>query len=228
MTRNRSSFARGSLSLAIACALVPAGLAAASSGHVSVHKKPVCNLVKPTAQNTDAAKGIGAGGGETTPSSLDPALQVTSADVATKGAMLTWVIRVKKLTSSYSNQAPLGRGYEFKFVVNGVVVGMQAEESPFGKQATAQLPHSRATFDTVHNEIRESVPVGDIANQYGVTIRTGQTVMSNLEVFTEYATNVSGVTTGGTFYMPNGTAEHVGPVATKYLAGTPSCVKVGS
>jgi hypothetical protein len=224
VTRHRSGLTRGFLAMSVACALVPAGLAAASSGQTAVHKKkPVCNLVKPNAQNTDAAKGVGASGGKTSPSSLDPSMQVTSADVATKGKLLTWVIRVKKLTSTYSNQAPLGRGYQFKFVVNGVVINMDAQESPFGQQATGTLPHSKATFDTV----RESVPLGDIANEAGVTIRNGQTVLSNLEVFTDYSTNVPGVASGA-YYMPNGTAEHVGPVPTTYLAGTPSCVKVGS
>jgi len=221
VTRHRNGFVRGSLSLAIACALVPAGFAVASPSHVTGHKtKPVCNLVKPTSQNTAASNMATA---RTSPSNLDPALQITSADIATKGQTLTWVIRVKKLTSSYGTGTPTGRQYSFKFVANGVAVNMSADESQFGTQGTGTLPHSRATFDTRRNEIRESVPYGDIANQFGVSIRNGQTSLSSLYVVASAAVFVPGVGD-----PPYGSNETVGPVTATYLAGTPSCVKVGS
>lgn len=219
MTRNRSGLARTSLAVAVACALVPAGLATASPGHVAA-RKPVCNLVKPTAQNTQA---WGPTAARTDPSKMDPSLQIISADVATKGSMLTWVIRVKKLSDGFNAATPTGRMYGFDFVANGVTVHMRAYQSQLGSEGDPTLPHSKATFDTQHNQVRESVPFGDIANQYGATLRNAQTTLTDL-----YVTATQSAYTPHETYTPYGSVENVGPVPSKYLAGTPSCLKVGS
>jgi hypothetical protein len=174
--------------------------------------KPVCNLVTDPADDGGPAKG--AAGAQTN----DPNLDIVSADVATDATRLTAVIRVKKL-SDPDTMMPAGRHWSITFTVGSTGVEVATTTGPLA--TNYQQGNSGGTIDTAHNEIRVTMP---LANVPGVKIVKGS-VLQNFHV------SASG---GIGFRRADGIGEGMVPVlmdeatTTKtYVAGTPSCVKIG-
>jgi hypothetical protein len=206
-----------------------AGVASAAGGHsaragskaVAGHqltkkKKKVCNLV--TDPSGDAS---------------DPSLDITSADVATKGAWLTVEIRVAKFSSSDS-QARFGRQWRITFNASGATkTGSETlENGPFGTYPGA----GDARYRYVGNTIRISEKIADFQRNAGITLVPGKTKLYNFTVATETGEQNPNIPAGnlstgtvqtnaqGADLAPN---RQIGTTNASYLVGAPSCVKVG-
>jgi hypothetical protein len=193
-----------------AAGLALAGVAQASPSHPAGKKKvkPVCNLIKASANTA-----------------VPPSLQITSADIASNAQTVTMAIRVTKLTPQPDAAAPLGREWNLSFVA-GPTVQLEVVDGPFG--VTTNLP-GKATLDTAHNEVRLSVSAKDIVHAWptaqltpGRSLFTGITALATTMVQTPApdATHQQGQSAGFNW------DQAVSP--RNYLAGTPSCLKVGS
>ena len=194
-----------------ATALTITGVAQASSAQQAGKKKikPVCNLIKASPKQ-----------------GVPPSLQVVGGDIASNKSMVTVAIRVAKLTAWPDAGAPLGRDWELQFV-SGPQVTFKVMDGPFG--TTTNIP-GKATLDAAHNEIRMSASIADLRKLWptaqfvpGHSLFTGISAQANQAVaFPSSA--ASALSQQGITYASNNVA--VSPRS--YLAGTPSCLKVGS
>jgi hypothetical protein len=183
---------------------------------------PVCNLVTDPAGDANGTflqEGISG-----VPS--EDAVDITSGDVATKGKLLTTVLRVKKLAVS-SPTAPGGLHWKFFFNVNDTQIYTQAVAATgaaptfsFGTiDATAgtskSLGEATGVLDTAKNEVRITVPLSALPE----TPKAGKKI-------TTLAPNA-----GRFFGNDNvGTFSDSTDLATSdktYTVGGPSCVVVG-
>ena len=197
---------------AAAAALMITCAAQASPAHQAGKKKPkpVCNLIKAAPKD-----GV--------PSSL----QVIGGDVASNKTTVTVAIRVTKHTAWPDTGAPAGRDWRFQFV-SGPLVTFEVMNGPFG--TTSNVPGAHVTLDATRNEIRVSAPISSVLKLWptaqltpGKGLFTGITARSNQSVAfpSQAATALSqmGITYG----------DGVVAISPRsYLAGTPSCLKVGS
>jgi hypothetical protein len=185
-------------------------VAAAGAAVAAPTPKPVCNLVQ------DAAGDVSA------PPSDN--LDIISADVATTSKRLTAVIRVKKLASS-DGTSPTGVGYTMRFNVPGNAATYyllaSVEPDPIGtttfEYGTVEtgnqltpIGDAYGVFDLAKSEVRITSPV-DFKT---VALKPG-TIIKSLSVAAQrrYVVLLSGADTA---------------TSTKaYVAGSPSCVKVG-
>lgn len=194
---------------AAATALTITGVAQASPAHHGTKIKPVCHLIKASPQQ-----------------GIPPSLQVVGGDIASNKAMVTVAIRVAKLTAWPDAGAPLGRDWEFQFV-SGPQVTFKVMDGPFG--TTSNIP-GKVTLDVAHNEIRMSSSIANLRRLWptaqfvpGRSLFTGISAQANQSVaFPSSA--ASALSQQGITYAGNNVA--VSP--RNYLAGTPSCLKVGS
>ena len=198
------------LTAASALATLAIGVGAqASSTHDAGKKvKPVCNLIKATASPAAPAS-----------------LQVVGGDVATNASTITVAVRVTKLTPQPDSSAPLGRQWSFTFI-SGQQVTLDVTDGPFG--VTSSLP-GKVTLDSAHNEIRLSTPIKNVVAAYPNaqltprrSLLTGITATAD-EVVQDPANSVLHQEQLGGY---GGYNQAVSP--RNYLAGTPSCLKVGS
>ena len=210
----RASIVRGTLSAVIAVALVTAGAASATVKKKKPAPKPVppvCDLVKTTS-------------GGVTDSSLDN----PSADVATDATRITTVIRVAKLTTGTDTTSPFGRQWTLSFTIDGHLVSFNIYDGPFGHMTS--YPGQPPVFDTTKNEIRFTTTLSQLANASGTPeIRNKASVLTAFNASAEESVegpNVPGAVRGGTLFGLQQT--DAASSAKKYVAGTPSCVKVGS
>jgi len=170
------------------------------------HKpKPACKLV--TDGGGDAK---GTGTAVSTPSS-DANLDIISADVATSATTLTGVVRVSKLASSDS-MAPTGWQYQVVFTVGGVADKVDVVVGPGGTSWDGGKGTGK--IDAAKKEVRISVPLSAL----NVPVKPG-TVLSDIGA--------------RTFRVGNSNQIALGLVDTAdstktYVAGAPSCVKVGA
>lgn len=197
---------------AAAAALTITGVAQASQAHQAGKKKPkpVCNLIKASPKK-----------------SLPPSLQVIGGDVASNKTTITVAIRVTKLTTGVDTGSPLGRYWAFQFVT-GPQVTFNVMDGPSG--TTSNIPGAHVTLDTARNEIRVSAAVAQVQKLWptaqfvpGRSLFTGITARSNQAIAfpssAATALNQQGITYG----------DNVVAISPRsYLAGTPSCLKVGS
>lgn len=158
---------RPALTLALAASFLATGVASAAKKPAA---KPVCHLV------TDA-KGDGTGnivGAPGTPN--DPAWDIVSADVASKGDMLTAVIRVDKLAKSAAT-SPTGIQWRMDFTVGGVKLFTQVvQDTVLGLSGTYgyvttisnSLGTATPTLDLAKNEVRLSVPLSAFASKAAI------------------------------------------------------------
>jgi len=209
----RASIVRGIVSAIVVAALVIAGAASATVKKKPAPKPvpPVCDLVKTTA------------GGVT-----DQSLDITSADVATDATRLTTVIRVAKLTTGTDPNSPAGRQWTLSFTIDGHLVSVNVYDGPFGTMAS--YPGDTPVLDTTKNEIRFTILLSKLADASAtpqvrnhVSVLTAFNVSSNETV---EGPDVPGAVHGGTLFrlqQPDAATS-----TKKYIAGTPSCVKVGS
>lgn len=193
----------------VTAALAITAAAQAAPSHSAAKVKPVCNLIKASPDK-----------------SVAPSLQVIGGDVASNKTTVTVAIRVTKLTAWPDSGAPMGRDWEFQFV-SGPQVTIKVMNGAFG--TTSNLP-GKVTLDTAHNEIRVSTSISAIQKLWptaqltpGHSLFTGISAQANqaIEFPGSAATALSqqGITYG---------AHDVAVSPHTYLAGTPSCLKVGS
>jgi hypothetical protein len=193
-----------------ATALAISGVAQASPSHRAGKNKvkPVCNLIKAS------------------PATSPPtSLQVIGGDVASNAKMVTIAIRVSKLTAWPDPGAPLGREWNFSFV-SGPTVQLQVVDGPFG--TTSNLP-GKATLDMKRSEIRLSVASKDVLNLWPTAQLTpGKSLFSGISAT---ALAVVQAPANTTLHQQDlgGYADRNQAISPRtYLAGTPSCLKVGS
>lgn len=200
-------------------ALAPGSALAATRAHPV---KPVCHIVVGTAAHTYLVRNAPGVTYE------DPALHITSADVATNGQLFTMVIRVIKLTAEPAT-SPMGAIYQMTFNVGddselfyvNVSTGPTAPYAEFGTRmnlpAVTSVPTvlgaPSAIVDLTHNEIRASFPLSLFHGH--VTIVSHKT-----KIFPVETTTGRGVHGHGVFADDTENAKF-------YIAGTPSCVQVG-
>jgi hypothetical protein len=194
-----------------AAGLTITGVAQASPTHSAGKKrvKPVCNLIKAAPVT-----------------SVPTSLQVVGGDVASNKAIVTVAIRVTKLTAWPDAGAPLGRDWEFQFV-SGPQVTFKVMNGPFG--TTSNIP-GKVTLDMAHNEIRMSANIADLQKLWptaqfvpGRSLFTGISASANQAVEFPSAA-AAALSQQGITYASHNVA--VSPHT--YVAGTPSCLKVGS
>ena len=209
----RASIVRGLLSAIIAVALVSAGAASAAVKKKPAPKPapPVCYLVKADA------------GGVT-----DPSLDITSADVATDATRITVVFRVVKLTTGTDTTSPFGRQWTLAFTIDGHLVSFNIYDGPFG--AMASYPGQAPVFDTTKNEIRFTTTLSQLADASATPqIQNKKSVLTAFKASSEETVegpDVPGALHGGTLFGLQ--QADAAQSAKSYIAGTPSCVKVGS
>lgn len=150
----------------------------------------------------------------------DPNLDVVSGDVVTDATRLTAVIRLKDLTDT-NPQGALGRRYLFQFVIGTTTVGLVTTVGPLG----VNYPPGtiKGVVDAAANEVRVTLPLTEVR---GVLIKKGM-VLQHLEIRTN---TVIGLRRGdglgdGIDLVPHD--KTVEARAKNYVAGTPSCVKMG-
>lgn len=203
----------------IASIVISGGVADAATKHKVVRPAPpVCKLVT----DPQGDSGTFAAFGQTPASAYDPSLDIVSADIASDAKNLTAVIRVKQLTpntsSSPDTNSPLGREWRFSVVIGGHSYGLAAFDGPLGPNFTTGI----GAIDPAHNEIRITEPLSSMP----FAMPKG-TVMNNITLIA-YSTLQLDSAAGFGDATPISTEDTAASKAsTKYLAGTPSCVKVG-
>ena len=210
--------------IAAAAVLVVAGLASTTHASAEAKKKikPTCHLVTDA---TDDAKNAA--------SSKDPSLDITSADIATNATMLTAVIRVAKLSTGVDPQAPLGRVWQIAMAVPGANAGqlvVGVSDGPFGVRDNDGLG-GKVRLDTATNSVYVTESLSALATAFHAHILKGKTritqfIATATAMIQEPA--VGGLTT---LNLPGGatdSAPTTGVSPSAYVAGAPSCLKVGS
>lgn len=208
---------RASLVCKALSAIVIVGLASAGTASATVKKKPappkpVCGLVT----------------SPTDPNSADSNLDVTSADVASNATTLTTVIRVASLAAQPDMKSPLGRQWTLSFTIDGHQVTFTVTDGPFG--VTSSYPAKSVTVDTAAKEIRVSILLNKLSDASATpAIRNGKSILTKFSVTTNeiiQGPDASPVLRGGSLSGIRLVDNAVS--GKKYLAGTPSCLKVGS
>ncbi|MCW2571315.1 MAG: hypothetical protein JWO88_1373 [Frankiales bacterium] len=182
----------------------------------------VCNLVTDPAGDANGTflqEGISG-----VPS--EDAVDITSADVATNGKLLTTVLRVKKLSAS-SPTSPGGLHWKFFFNVGGAQIYTQAVAATgsaptfaFGTiDATSGTSKSLGTaegvLDTAKNEVRVTVPLSALPERP----KSG----SKINTLAPNAGRFAGNDNVGTFSDSTDSATS----DKSYTVGALSCVAVG-
>jgi hypothetical protein len=191
--------------LAVVAALLTSGWAADAAVDRKTRVKKICKLVKDTKGD---AKRVGTNG-LATPSS-DANLDILTADVATNATTITAVIRLAGLTKD-DNMAPTGRQYALQFQVGNRAAVIDAVLDPTG--TTYYGGDGRGVVDYKYKQVRISVPL----TKLDVTIRPG-TALKNVSATT--------FRVGAQGSVALGIADGASTTKT-YVAGTPTCVKVG-
>lgn len=178
------------------------GVAAADAAAKKPAPKPVCKLL------TDGAADA-TGTGTTVAGPNDPNLDLVSVDVATNATTLTAVIRLTAFGSN-GDTSPYGRAYDVAYVVNGKSTTLRSVIGP----AATTWANGLGTGSVVGNEIHVHVPLAKLP----VPLKPG-TKLTDL---------------GATSYRWVAGTDAVVSVSDRanggkpYVAGYPSCVKVGS
>ena len=209
----RASLVCKALSTIVIVGLVSAGTASATVKKKAAPKpKPVCGLVT----------------SPTDPNSSDSNLDITSADVATNATMLTTAIRVASLAAWPDTKSPLGRQWTISFTIDGHLATVTVTDGPFG--VTSSYPAKSVTLDTAAKEIRFSIPLNTLSDASATpAVRNGKSIITKFSVSTNETVqgpDASPVLKGGTYFGLRLVDTAVS--GKKYLAGTPSCLKVGS
>ena len=167
--------------------------------------KPVCKIIQDA--KGDATEWIFTTGPN------DPALDMISADLVTDATRVTAVWRMDKLTGD-STSWGVGRGFQTSFKVRGETLILQAVAAPNGN--LWQNGAGTGTVDTAKNEVRMTVPIAKLR----LPVKPGEKLTDI--VATTWRTS------GNTEFKVgrSDTANAVTPFY--YVAGHPSCVKVGA
>lgn len=154
----------------------------------------------------------------------EPGLDIVSADIATNTTTLTAVVRVLKLSST--TLAPTGRTFYVNFTVGGTQLYIHGDSTPtsgitggVGTIATTRTEMAgvvKVTYDNAKSEVRMSVPLAVFGKKSPIKKGTHITAINALSQ-REIDLVAVAITP---------TADETGNG--DYVAGTPSCVKVGS
>ena len=204
---------RPALAAALVVTVACTGIASAATKKAA--PKPVCNLVQDPKGDADVAGGAG----------NDDTLDIVSSDIATKGKLVTAVVRVTKASTTSTNY-PYGISWRLNFSVGDAQLFLSAISDRSG--VVGQYGYTDTTgghiggdatavVDTAANEIRITTPLSSFADQ--ATIKPG-VVLSKLNSVTGAIAQVSGV---GNLRFP--TVDTAAGDKT-YTAGAPSCVPV--
>lgn len=218
---------------AVALVAVGAWLAVAAPAGARPPTRPaaVCNLVadptgdaltSPTAYVPVLPRG-----------SSDDAMDITSADVATGGGMLTGVLRVKKLSATSSN-APMGMTWRVGFTAGRFSFTLAAHAGPTGSPAfdaaysslsggATYAYDATGVLNMATNEVRITVPLSLLAPQ--TNIKPGTTLSG---ITGETASEIRVPNVKGSLGFSNRHSVDLAAGETNYVAGQMSCVKVGS
>lgn len=199
--RVRPALVRGVVALGVLGLLAPAW--AAHAGNTAVRTK-VCKLVVDPGGD---ATGTG------TPASApnDANLDIVGADVATNSTTLTGVVRLASLSTSDS-AAATGREYQVVFTVGTAVLAVDAVISPTGVSYAGGK--GKGFVDTKKKEVRVSVPL----STFSVKIPPN-TKLHNVGARTYRVLGSDAIALGNVDKADS---------ASTYVAGWPSCVKVGA
>jgi hypothetical protein len=166
--------------------------------------KPACFLI-------NDAKGDATGTGTGTPGPNDPNLDLMSVDVASNASQLSAVFRLDALDAT-DNYAPTGRAFDVAFTVAGTSQNMRTYVYPGG---ITPPTGGTASIVAASKELHVTVPLSYFGK---VSVKPG-TKLTNLQASSwRYVANAP--VTLGVVDQAAGNAV--------YVAGYPSCVKVGS
>jgi hypothetical protein len=195
----RPAVLRGAIVVATLALLTPAWQA-----HAAAKKKPACHLV------ADAA-GDATGTGLPVGAPNDANLDIVGADIATNATTLTAVVRLASLAAGDSS-APTGREYQVVFNVGTTTSSVDAVISPSGTSWAGGI--GKGVVDAAKKEIRISVPLSAL----DVPIKP-KTPLTKVGARTYRVLGSDQILLGNTDSADS---------SSTYIAGWPSCVKVGS
>lgn len=204
MTQHTAASTRWRAVVAVGCVLACA-IAPLASARARPKVPPVCKLVTDPVDRSDS-----------------PSIDIVSADVATNAKSLTWVVRVTNLSAPADAKTAMGRSWSFVFKVGGKQITTKVLSGTFGLRdgsgngATVKL-------DPARNEVRYTVPLASLKQNYGVTIVPGT-------LLREFASTSEGVLqlpaeAALDTPLPDGDTTDVS--RRTYAAGKRSCVTVG-
>jgi hypothetical protein len=177
-------------------------------------KPPACNLL------TDAPNDAGL---QNNPNGLtyDPSLDVISADVATNAKDISWVIRVAKLRKDDPQRHPGGMRYEFTVTVGTASVSLFVTTRPTGEIIWPETA-TKTAWDETKNEIRVTQPIAKLPTSFknGAVLRNFQVL-----TFSVVGLDPSIFRSGNVKLWQADNA--VADAKSSYVAGSPSCVKIG-
>jgi hypothetical protein len=167
-------------------------------------KKPTCNLV------TDA-RGDATGTGLPVSAPNDGNLDIIGADLATNATTMTGVIRVASFSTA-DTSAPTGREYQVVYTVGTATGSINAVISPSGTSWAGGK--GQGAIDTAKHEIHISVPLAALAVPVPAKAKLTAIGAATWRV-------------GTTDQIALGNVDKA-QSASSYIAGWPSCVKVGA
>jgi hypothetical protein len=208
--------------IAAAAILVVAGLVGTAHAADAKKIKPTCHLVTDA---TDDAKNSA--------NANNPSLDITSADIVTSKTQLTAVIRVAKLTTGFDSLAPAGRMWQIQMAVPGANAGQVVagvSDGPFGARDLDGLG-GKVRLDAATNSIYITESLSALASAFHAHIVYGKTRITQFFATSAAMVQEPDVAHLTMLNLPGGgndTAPTAGVSPSTYLAGTPSCLKVGS
>lgn len=167
----------------------------------------------------------------TVPGVNQPDLDIVSADIASDARSVTTVVRVQRLGTALE-AAGRHNYYRFSFYLGqyGDVM-TEAYRGVDGEQFAVTVPNegdgvgrpelpATGVFDVARNEVRVTIPL---------MRASGNRIVRKGRYFSQLAADTfRGVGTGTPFGLGVFTAVDHASTAKQYLAGSPSCVQVGS
>ncbi|MDX6217623.1 MAG: hypothetical protein QOG99_3207 [Frankiales bacterium] len=208
---------RPAVTAAVTASLVLAGAAGAAA------PKKVCNLIKDAAGDDGSNPVFGHDGN----------LDILSGDLSSDGKTVTIAIRTAAVGTSDS-KAPTGRSYYLDFDVPGEknTLWLGVTTTPTftsftpgyvnGSLHSGIAGNATGTFDAAKKEIRISAPASDWDAYATITKKSTFSALTARSYYFVGAYSPTG-TGGGSLQ-----AGDQGDATKTYLAGTPSCLKVGS
>lgn len=207
--------------------------------------KPVCNLITDPAGDAYAVPQVLVGGPTGGPT--DNSSDIVSGDIASNKTTITVVFRVVKLTTP-DPFSPLGQVFTFVFLPQHgsdpvfIAAGLYptGNKFDFGWYDTSSTPRTfnrigaaSGVVDTVANELRVSVPLalfntnGHAKVVNGLKI-AGLDAQSGRFSGQEVADRPSALPSAVPFFHGLISQVDDAPSSKVYVAGAPSCVKVGA
>jgi hypothetical protein len=160
--------------------------------------------VKPVCHLVTDPAGDATGTGTPVTAPNDPDLDIVGADIATNSSTLTAVVRLAAVAPSDST-APTGMEYQVVFAVGTTTMAVDAVIAPNGTSWAAGK--GKGVVNAAKKEIHISVPLSTLPKITGIGARTYRAV-ANDQILLGNVDKADGAST--------------------YLAGQPSCVKVGA